>query len=144
MWNEFLILLQCGYLKVSNSETYCYTLYKKNFIKAIKIFLKKRPKKNKSNRLAHTHTHTHTLEKTQQYKIECSIYTYANMLILILSLLFTIILHIMTIIISENILTTHIRCFILEYIRTIVHKQFTEHTILHLRENAHQQSMIMK
>lgn len=63
------------------------------------------------------------------------------MLILILSLLFTIILHIMTIIISENLLTTHIRCFILEYIRTIVHKQFTEHTILHLRENAHQQSI---
>lgn len=143
MWNEFLILLQCGYLKVSNSETFCYTLYKKNFIKAIKIFKKKKAKK-KNQTDTHTRTHTHTLEKTQQYKIECSIYTYANMLILILSLLFTIILHIMTIIISENILTTHIRCFILEYIRTIVHKQFTEHTILHLRENAHQQSMIMK
>lgn len=114
--------------------------YTKRILKSNRNIKKKAKKKNQTD----THTHTHKLEKTQQYKIECSIYTYANMLILILSLLFTIILHIMTIIISENILTTHIRCFILEFIRTIVHKQFTEHTILHLRENAHQQSMIMK
>lgn len=104
--------------------------YTKRILKSNKN-LKKGQKKNQTDTLTRTHTHTQKLEKTQQYKIECSIYTYANMLILILSLLFTIILHIMTIIISENLLTTHIRCFILEYIRTIVHKQFTEHTILH-------------